>query len=73
MAAIHHCRSPRLPLPGGITTANLAAVGKRRLKAGTLTSRFLTRTGQICALPVHLPVSASDLRKPPPGRPRPIT
>ena len=38
MAAIHHCQSPRRPLPGGIptiTTKNLAAVGKCRLKAGT--------------------------------------
>ena len=37
MAAIHHCQSPRRPLPGGIptiTSKNLAAVGKCRLKAG---------------------------------------
>jgi hypothetical protein len=36
MAAVHHCQSPRRPLPGGITTRTLAAVGKPRLKAGPL-------------------------------------
>jgi hypothetical protein len=45
---VHHCQSPCRPLTGGITTGTLAAVGKRRLKAGTLTSHFfLNRSRQI--------------------------
>ena len=50
MAAIHHCRSPRLPLPGGITT------GK------PTTSRpdqpFSDKDPPGCALPVGFAVSS---------------
>lgn len=44
-AATHHCQSARRPLPGGITTENLTAVGKRRLKA-LFTRRRPTRDCQ---------------------------
>ena len=66
--ATHHCLSPRRPLPGGITPRTLAAVGKRRVNAVTLTSHFfLNRSRQIreCQASSQLVVAArADKRTP---------
>jgi hypothetical protein len=62
-AATHHCQSPRRPLPGGITitSKNLAAVGKYRLKAGTELTANLGQELLNPRLPVRYPVSPECL------------
>jgi hypothetical protein len=55
---VHHCQSPCRPLTGGITTGTLAAVGKRRLKAGDPDQPFFSEQEPSNQRePVHFAVS----------------